>query len=121
LQQPSQLTIRDLMAVTAIIAIWFAVFTISAHSAWLFLGVSVALCGASILRKVVILFFLPLIFSANWMLLVNCYRSWDPPTAALIGGFVVVFAIAVSEYTIRRTRDKFRMRANPSGASVFVQ
>ena len=112
---PRQLAIRDLMGVTAIIAFWFAMFVVSPDAGWLFLGVSLMFCAALILRQSLLVFLLPLVFSANLVLMMNLPIAWDAPSAAILIGFIVVFIAAVSEFTIRRTRLKFRTRSERKG------
>jgi len=103
------------MGVTAIIAFWFAMFVVSPDAGWLFLGVSLMFCAALILRKSLLVFLLPLVFSANLVLLMNFHIAWDASSAPILIGFIVVFIAAVSEFTIRRTRFEFRTRITRKG------
>ncbi len=114
-----QLLIRDFLSVTTIIAIWFATFVASPDTAWLFLGAALTFCAALILRQSFLVFLLPLVFSANLMLLLNFRVALNAPSAAILIGFIVVFVVAVSEFTIRRTCFKFRTRTNRKGV-VFI-
>ena len=119
MRQPGQLAIGDLLGVTAIIAIWYAGFVVSPASGWLFLGVAVIFCAASILRKPILLFFLPLVFSANLLLLMILQIAKDAPPNAISIGLMVVFIVAVSEFTIRRTCINFRASTIRKGV-VFI-
>ena len=114
-----QIAIRDLMGVTAIIAIWFAMFVVSPDTGWLFLGTALTFCAALILRQPFLVFLLPFVFSANLMLLINLRVAWDAPSAVILIGFIVVFIVAVSEFTIRLTCFKFRTRTIRKGV-VFT-
>jgi hypothetical protein len=49
------------------------------------------------------------------MLLTNLRVALDVSSVAVLIGFIVVFVVAVSEFTIRRTRSKFRTRTIRKG------
>jgi hypothetical protein len=114
-----QISIRDLMSVTAIVAIWFVMFVNSSDTGWLFLGTALTFSSALILRQSFLVFLFPLVFSASLMLLINLRAALNAPSTAILIGFVVVFVVAVSEFTIRRTCFKFRTRTTRRGV-VFV-
>lgn len=119
LRSPKQLAIRDIMGVTAIIAIWFAMFVASSDTGWLFLGTALWSCAALILRKPFLVFLLPLVLSTNLILLVNFFVGWAAPSVAILIGYAFAFIIAVSESTIRCTCLNFKEKTIRTGVVFF--
>ncbi len=142
-----QLAIRDLLGVTTIIAIWLAIYSRSPFAGY-FAGIiyflpACTFCAAWLLRQPLLVFFLPLAFSSNLLLLLNLAKmysgfnrlntplkdtilsnwvslmdleisdSW--PTVPIGIGIVVTFVIAVSGFIVRRTHLKFGTRTSPKG------
>jgi len=103
------------MGVTAIIAIWLAIFVPTPGTGLLFLGAALTFCAALILRKPFLIFFLPLVFSANLILLINFRVTLDASNAAFLMGYILAFVVAISEFTIRCTRLQFRKRTIRKG------
>ena len=113
-----QISIRDLAAATVLVAVWFAAYGLAPNLALLSVGAATLVMFAVLSSTLWPFLALPFAVSANWAALAYCFGWWTSPSdAVLLSGAVIVSTIAISIFTIWRTR--FRHAKTQSRTGVM--